>query len=128
MNLSTEVALPRVLIIEDDDAVRSALGFSLELEGFDVEGFRSGEDLLGQDVSAACVVLDQRLPGLSGLQTLAQLRQKQPGMPGILMTSHPSRHLLQAASNAGVPVLEKPLLGDTLCAEIRAQIAAHQPT
>ena len=117
---------PRILIVEDDEAVRASLTFALELDGFAVDVFRSGEDLLqnGSVVTASCAVLDERLPGLSGLQTLGRIRQSRPGLPGIIITSHPSGALRQAASNAGAPIVEKPLQAATLCAAIRAQIDA----
>lgn len=124
MNENVAPKLPRVLIVEDDEAVRASLGFALELDGFDVEVFRSGEEMLQSDLSkaACCAVLDERLPGLSGLQTLVRLRQTQPSIPGIIITSHPSGALRQAARDAGAPIVEKPLQAATLCAAIRAQI------
>jgi two-component system response regulator FixJ len=127
MDKALSMTPPSILIVEDDDAVRASLGFALELEGFTVEVFKSGEDVL-QRVSngpASCVVLDERLPGLSGLQTLVRLRQTQPDMPGIIITSHPSVQLRRAASAASAPILEKPLEAETLFDAIRAQIDAR---
>jgi FixJ family two-component response regulator len=124
MDKTDDLARPRVLIVEDDEAVRASLRFALELDGFAVDVFKSGEDLLRSDRAAAasCAVLDERLPGLSGLQTLTRLRQVQPDIPGIIITTHPSAHLRQAATHAGAPILEKPLQAATLCAAIRSQI------
>lgn len=127
----TDAASPiaqRILLVEDDEAVRASLTFALELDGFAVDVFRSGEDLFqsGSIAAASCAVIDERLPGLSGLQTLARLRQSQPKMPGIIITSHPSWALRQAASDAGAPIVEKPLQAATLCAVIRAQIDARR--
>jgi DNA-binding response OmpR family regulator len=128
MNDADSPIAPRILIVEDDEAVRASLTFALELDGFAVDVFRSGEDLLqsGRGAAASCAVLDERLPGLSGLQTLARLRQSQPSIPGIIITSHPSGALRMAASNAGAPIVEKPLQAATLCAAIRAQIEASR--
>lgn len=116
--------LPRVVIVDDDAAVRAALAFTLELEGFGVECFGSGEALLQQALPAtgACLLIDERLPGISGFDALLKLRARQVMLPAILMTSHPDRALRLAARNAGVPILEKPLLGDALTLAIRAAL------
>ncbi len=109
-----------VFVVDDDDAVCRALAFALDLEGFGVETFPSGEALLKHDLpeANACVVIDERLPGVSGLETLRRLRGRQIRLPVILMTSHPKTAFRAAAEEAGAPLLEKPLLSDTLVATI----------
>lgn len=128
MSKALSTTAPRILIVEDDEAVRASLGFSLELEGFTVETFKSGEDLLRRaaDSPASCAVLDERLPGLSGLQTLVRLRQSQPGLPAIIITTLPSVEVRRAAREASAPILEKPLQAETLCDAIRAQLDAQR--
>lgn len=117
---------PRVFIVDDDHAVRLALEFALELQGFDVESCESGEALLLQTLPdwGACLVLDERLPGLSGLATLKHLRIREVLLPAILMTSHPNLALRTAARTAGVPILEKPIFGDALAVAIRSALQA----
>lgn len=112
---------PIVVIVDDDAAVRAALEFTLELEGFDVVSCSSGEALLLRDLPNrhACLLVDERLPGISGLDALHQLRNRDVKLPAILMTSHPSPAVRAAAKAAGVPILEKPLLGDALTVAIR---------
>jgi FixJ family two-component response regulator len=114
----------RVVIVDDDPAVCAALAFALELEGFEVEGLASGEALLRHTLPLldACLVVDERLPGLSGLDALLQLRARHVTLPALLMTSHPNFALRAAAQAAGVPILEKPLLGDVLSNAIRAAL------
>ena len=126
MTLPECSGLPRVFIVDDDAAVRAALAFTLELEGFGVECFGSGEALLQQALPAtgACLLIDERLPGISGLDALLTLRARHVTLPAILMTSHPDRVLRSAARDAGVPILEKPLLGDALTLAIRAALSA----
>jgi FixJ family two-component response regulator len=111
---------PLVVVVDDDPAVRGALTFSLELDGFDVEAFDSGEALLLSQLPPrpTCIVLDQRLPGISGLEALRQLRARHVESPAILITSHPQRSVVEAAAEAGVPIVEKPLLGDALLRDI----------
>ncbi len=116
-----------VYIVDDDSAVRCALAFALDLEGFAVETFESGEALLLRDRPRGhgCLVLDQRLPGVSGLDTLRQLRARQIDLPAILVTSHPKASCREAAALAGVPILEKPLEGETLIGAIHQLLEAR---
>jgi len=118
---------PVVFVVDDDAAVRRALEFALDLEGFAVETFESGEALLLRLPSEGpgCLVLDERLPGVSGLATLRQLRDRRVDLPAILVTSHPNALLREAAARAGTPILEKPLMGETLVATIQQLLAAH---
>lgn len=111
---------PCIFVVDDDAAVRRAFEFALDLEGFSVESFESGEALLlrGAPATPGCLVLDERLPGVSGLDTLRQLRRRSIDLPAILITSHPGPALREAAAQAGVPILEKPLLAETLVAAI----------
>jgi FixJ family two-component response regulator len=111
---------PTVYVVDDDDAVRRALAFALDLEGFDVETFASGEALLSRDRprSPGCLVIDERLPGASGIQTLRQLRARAVDLPAVFVTSHPKPSFRAAAAAAGAPILEKPLEGETLIGAI----------
>lgn len=120
------VPRPIVLVVDDDAAVRSSLAFSLELQGFDVATCESGEALLVSDLPSggACLVIDERLPGISGMETLRQLRQREVTLPAILVTSHPKPDLRAAAAAAGVPIVEKPLIGDALMTSIRRALAS----
>ena len=88
-----------VLVVEDDLAVRSSLAFSLEIEGFKVRSYATGEELL--DAASLdgcdCFIIDQKLPGLSGLDLIAKLRDLHVDAPAILITSNPSAALCRQA-------------------------------
>ena len=105
-----------ILIVDDDEAVLSSLKFSLEVEGFQVLVFRSAEDLLKLPVlpASSCLVVDQKLPGKSGLQLIAELRAHNIPLPAILITSVPSAAVRREAATADVAIVEKPLLGNAL--------------
>ena len=106
---------PTVVVVDDDDAVRSALKFWLELEGFAVETHESGRSLAAAEVPASgCLVLDYDLPEGDGLQLLRGLRARDVSLPAVLITSRASRAVRSAAAAAGVPIIEKPLLCDAL--------------
>jgi FixJ family two-component response regulator len=124
---------PTVYVVDDDDAVRRALAFALDLDGFDVETFESGEALLLREPPAVhgCLVLDERLPGISGLDTLRQLRARQVTLPAVFVTSHPKPAFREAAARAATPIIEKPLEGETLITAIHrlldGSIAPQRP-
>jgi len=107
---------PLIYLVDDDDAVCRALALTLDLEGFAVQMCRTGEALLLMDLPPdnAFLILDERLPGNSGLDVLNELRARGVRLPAAIVTTHPKPSLKAAAAAAGVPILEKPLLGDTL--------------
>jgi len=117
-------ARPLVVIVDDDPAIRSSLAFSLQTEGFLVRSYASGPELLGDDptAEASCLVVDYQLPGMNGLDLLAELRRRQVAAPAILITTHPSAAVRERAAAIGVALVEKPLLGDALFHEIHAAL------
>ena len=112
---------PVVAIVDDDPAVCSSLKFSLELEGFVVRAYGSAAELLEVDDfgSCDCFVIDQRMPGMSGMELIAKLRGQRIQTPAILLISHPNAALSARAAIAKVPIVEKPLLGNALVERIR---------
>lgn len=117
---------PSILLVDDDAALRTALTFNLGIEGFQVESYDSGEALLlRHQPPATCLLLDQNLPGVSGLDALRQLRRRGVNAPAVIMTSHPSLRLRREIAELGAQLVEKPLLGDGLISTLRAVIAAH---
>jgi FixJ family two-component response regulator len=116
-----ELRLPdptRVLLVDDDPAVRGSLKFAFELEGFEVADFASAE--LVDDQGANCLVLDYRLPGMNGLQLLNLLRRRGSKAPAIIITSNPNRKIREQIADANATLIEKPLLCDALTGAIRA--------
>jgi len=110
-----------LVLVDDDPAVLASLTFSLELEGFDVEAFDSGESLVARTkvADAACLVIDYRLPGIDGLSLLSALRERGETCPAVIITSNPTRNVRQRTTDAGAVLIEKPLLSDGLSVAIR---------
>jgi len=111
-----------VVIVDDDPAVCSSLKFSLELEGFLVRAYGSAAELLeaGELDNCDCFVVDQRMPGLPGMDLIAKLRSQKILTPAILLVSNPAGAALSAqAAKGGIPIVEKPLLGNALVDTIR---------
>ncbi|MDP3749019.1 MAG: response regulator [Phenylobacterium sp.] len=118
---------PRVLLVDDDAALRAALQFALQLDGLSVETFASAEDLLQRaDVAdASCLVLDQNLPGMTGLDLLGVLRRGDATIPAVLITTHPAADLRRKAKAADVEIVEKPLLSDALLRSVLTLVATR---
>jgi len=111
-----------VLIVDDDQAVRDALKFALELDGMSIRTCSSGEELLRHpDLgSAGCLVLDYRMPEMNGLAVLAELRRRGIDLPVVLIISNLTKEIERRANAAGVAkILEKPLIEDVLMKTIR---------
>jgi two-component system response regulator FixJ len=109
-----------VAIVEDDPGVREALRFLLETAGYAVETYESGVHFLAEARPArlACLVLDQDMPRLAGLDLFAELYL---APPTLLIVSTPSRAVARRAAELGVRrLLEKPLAETDLLAEIAA--------
>ena len=112
---------PVVVVVDDDPAVCGSLKFSLELEGFTVRTFRNGAELLqdGDLHDCDCFVIDQRMPGMSGMDLIAKLRERKLATPAILIISQPSDALSARAAAIAVPIVEKPFLNNMLVECIR---------
>jgi two-component system, LuxR family, response regulator FixJ len=112
---------PVVVVVDDDPAVCGSLKFSLELEGFRVRTFRNGAELLedGCLQDCSCFVVDQRMPGMSGMDLIAKLRERKVATPAILIISQPSDALSARAAAVAVPIVEKPFLNNLLVERIR---------
>jgi FixJ family two-component response regulator len=115
---TTETAAlrPIVAIVDDDPAVCNSLKFALELEGFTVRTFYSGAEFIAAEdlEGCACFVIDQGLPDTNGIQLIESLRARHIAGPAILVIGHPRAALAAQAAEAGIPIVEKPLLGNTL--------------
>lgn len=120
-NFASPLAPPLVVVVDDDPAVRTALAFSIEMEGYRVATCADAATLLALDLpkTDACLVIDERLSDGSGLGALAELRAGGCALPAAMMTSHPSPRFRSAAARAGAPILEKPLIEDGLMIWIR---------
>jgi FixJ family two-component response regulator len=116
-----------VVLVDDDVALRTALTFMLELDGFTVEAFASGEELLEGALPQAptCLVLDHNLSGMTGLDTLLRLRARGVKTPAVLITSHPNLAVRSTAALIDAVIVEKPLLSDALKLEIEAALVRH---
>jgi RNA polymerase sigma factor (sigma-70 family) len=108
----TILAEPIVFIVDDDDAVRRSLERLIKSVGLNVETFASAHEFLRREPPAgpACIVLDVRMPGLSGLDLQQELVTAKLGLPIIFMTGHGTVPMSVRAMKAGaVDFLQKPI-------------------
>jgi RNA polymerase sigma factor (sigma-70 family) len=102
---------PIVFVVDDDPSVRSSLKFLLSTVGLQVESFASADAFLQKKPSDApsCLVLDVRLPGLSGLDFQRELAARKTRIPIIFLTGHGDIPMSVRAMKAGaVEFLTKP--------------------
>jgi FixJ family two-component response regulator len=101
-----------VAVVDDDDDVGEVLGGLLEAMGYQVETYRSGTDFLADArlERLACVVVDQNMPRMTGLQMIEQLADRGVTIPALLITGvHDAEVERKAASLGVMTVLEKPM-------------------
>jgi CheY-like chemotaxis protein len=121
----------RVLIVEDEAEIRHSMRLALERAGYDVGEAVDGEDGLARfgDGSAwAAVLLDQRMPGMDGLETLRRMKARNPTPPIIMVTAFGSIELAVDAMKLGATdFVRKPTTPDILRNAVRAAVAKHGP-
>ncbi len=117
---------PQVFLVDDDDAYRRSLRFLLESSGFSVCDFASAEAFLQQyrEDLPGCLVLDLRMPGLSGIELQDQLRHSGMELPIIFITGHGDVPVsVQAMKGGAIDFLEKPFDDAQLVERIREAFA-----
>lgn len=105
-----------LLLVDDDPAVRTALKFALEIDGYAVETYADAESLAARRhlPLGGCMVVDYQLPGMNGLDLVETLRRRAMSLPALLITTNPTRRVRRRAKEAGVDIVEKPLLSSSL--------------
>jgi FixJ family two-component response regulator len=114
-----------VVIVDDDDSMRSAVQDLLEAVGLPARGFVSAEEFLrsGKQQETACLITDIRMPGMSGLELQAQLNAERCRIPIIFITAHGDEKMrLQARRQGAVEFLAKPFDDDVLIDSVRAAL------
>lgn len=124
---------PIVCIVDDDEAVRESLQVLLETMNYAVEAYESGVAFLENcaTLSAGCVLLDIRMPKMSGLEVQQRLQTERPDLPVIIFTGHGDVTMAVQAMRVGaVDFIEKPFEEDVLLASVQNALSlaeqAHQ--
>jgi RNA polymerase sigma factor (sigma-70 family) len=116
-----------VHIVDDDDAVRDSLDLLLRMRGYRTRTYDSGEALLAAaaELGDGCIVLDLRMPGMSGLDAQRQLASLGVDLPIIMLTAHGDAGSARDALKGGaVEFLEKPADDSMLVQAIESALNA----
>ena len=118
----------RVLLVEDDERIRQALGLALADEGYDVVEAPTGEEALAVSHDDLDVVLlDLMLPGVDGIEVCSTLRSR-GDLPIIIVTARSDTADVIAGLEAGADdYVTKPLVASELAARIRALLRRRRP-
>ncbi len=128
-SVMSETQVDTVYIVEDDDSTREALGELIRPTGARVEAYRSAEDFLKayEPRNPSCLLLDQRLPGISGCELLRQLRSEGVPVPAVFVTAYATTPMTVDAMRMGaVNVLDKPCCENELRDAIGLALSEHR--
>jgi FixJ family two-component response regulator len=114
-----------IAIIDDDEAMQDSLGDLLEAAGLAARCFGSAEEFLKSDLhcTAACLIVDIRMPKMSGLELQAKLKEEECNIPIIFITAHgDARMRIQAMRRGAVEFLAKPFDHQLLLKRVRSAL------
>jgi FixJ family two-component response regulator len=119
-----------IAIVDDDEALREALGSVMKAAGFVPRTFASAEEFLTCDDcdDTACLILDVRLPGMSGIELQRRLAESNSRLPIIFVTAHGDASLRDSLTRAGaVAFFCKPVRSEALLKEIQTALKKTKP-
>jgi two-component system response regulator FixJ len=118
---------PIVHLIDDDEAVRTSVGFVLEMNDLPARTYGSALEFLevAEGLKGGCIVTDVRMPEMSGLELVKRLRERGVTLPVVVITGHGDVPLAVEAMRAGViDFIEKPFDDEVLLRSIRMALDA----
>src|SRR5258708_33260088 len=112
----------KILVVDDETAIREAIRMTLEYEGYKIEEARSGQDGLDKagrtDYDA--ILLDIKMPVLDGIEVLENLKQQKIAAPVIMVSGHADiQTAVECTKRGAFDFLEKPLNRDKLLLSVR---------
>jgi RNA polymerase sigma factor (sigma-70 family) len=125
----SSLAKSTVFVVDDDQAMRNSLKWLIESVGVAVKSFASADEFLAQYQSgrAGCLVLDVRMPGMSGLELLEHLALRNVHIPAVIITGHGDVPMAVRAMKGGaIDFIEKPFNDEALLDAIRRAIAYEE--
>lgn len=123
----TSEAKDWVFVVDDDEAVRDALSMALRTAGYRVESFASATEFLQQyrPQQWGCLILDVRMPGMTGLELQDKLAESGSPLPIIFLTGHGDVPMaVQAVKGGAFDFLQKPLEDSQLLRAVDAALAS----
>lgn len=120
---------PTVYVVDDDQLVRESLEWLLQSVKLPVRLFDEGQAFLEayQPGTPGCVVMDVRMPGISGMDLHRLLRERDPDIPVIIVTGHADVPMaIRAMKEGAFDFIEKPYNDQHMLERVQAAIAHHQ--
>ena len=133
LSTGDKVSLGRVLVVDDEDSIRSVLRMMLTQAGYDVEEaddggkavevWNSGDNPLMLDA----IICDIRMPRINGVEAIAYFRAQYPSLPVIVLTGYHDEPLASSLRRQGiVEFLEKPAEREQILASVAQAIAGRR--
>ncbi|MBX3686564.1 MAG: response regulator transcription factor [Rhodocyclaceae bacterium] len=129
MNNPSSTPEQRIYIVDDDEALRDSLAWLLDSAGYLTQSFDSAEAFLAgyNDGLTGCVLLDVRMPGMSGLELFDRLCELHATLPVIFITGHGDVPMAVAALKRGAAdFIEKPFNDEDMLTLIRQCLAVER--
>ncbi|MGA7540558.1 MAG: response regulator transcription factor [Steroidobacteraceae bacterium] len=117
---------PTVFVVDDDESVRGSLRFLLRSAGLESRAFGSAQEFLAsyEPVQPGCLVLDVRMPGMSGLELQQELNLRGAILPVIFITGHGDIPMaVEAMQHGAHDFLQKPFRDEDLIERVRRALA-----
>ncbi|MEQ1803052.1 MAG: response regulator transcription factor [Gammaproteobacteria bacterium] len=125
--MNSTATITTVFVVDDDDGVRTSLGILLDSAGYRAVPFSSAPDFLSQYDPArpGCLLLDMRMPGMTGMELLQELSSRGAFLPVIFITGHGDVAMAVEAMKAGAfDFLQKPFSPRDLLDRVQRALAA----
>jgi two-component system, NtrC family, nitrogen regulation response regulator NtrX len=119
----------RVLVIDDESAIRDSLKMTLEYEGYEVLGAATGQEglSLAEREAPDLVLLDVKMPGMDGIEVLERLRSMNDSVPVIVVSGHGTISTAVDATKKGAfDFIEKPFASDRVLVSLRNALDHRQ--
>jgi FixJ family two-component response regulator len=117
-----------ISVVDDDESIRDATKTLLRSVGYRVGTFASAEQFLDARAleETECLILDVRMPGMSGLELQRRLKSSDAGVPIIFVTAHDDKTIRRQAIEAGaVEFLSKPFEASALVSAVQTALTGH---
>src|SRR3989442_9941458 len=119
----------RILVIDDEVAIRDSLRMMLEYEGYDCVGAATGQEglALAEREAPDLVLLDVKMPGMDGLEVLDRLRNMNESLPIVVISGHGTISTAVDATKKGAfDFIEKPFASERVLVSLRNALAQRQ--
>src|SRR5438874_1487426 len=123
------MAKPRILVIDDEAAIRDSLRMTLEYEGYDYAAAATGQEglALAERETPDLVVLDVKMPGMDGLEVLDRLRGMNETLPVIVISGHGTiGTAVEATKKGAFDFIEKPFASERVLVSLRNALDTRQ--